>query len=109
MNHNHYFGDRYFANHDPSVFIIRMVRVKEVQLECIGEHMAGVGEVQSVFGNVALFFLYIPFKLNFYHLNTTKSLEMKKSHTRMVTEESTTACLADAPTPSAPPRVLRPT
>lgn len=108
MHHNHNFGDRYFANNDPSVFVIRVVRVKEVQLECIGKHMAGIGKVQPVFGNVALFFLHIPFKLKVHHLNTTKILEMKKSETRMVTEESTTACLADAPTPSAPPRVFRP-
>lgn len=44
-----------------------------------------------------------------YPRNTTKIFARKKSHTRIITDESTTACLAAAPTPSAPPLVLSPT
>lgn len=42
-------------------------------------------------------------------LNATKIFVRKKSDTRIITEDSTTACLAAAPTPSAPPLVFNPT
>jgi hypothetical protein len=56
MYNYHDLHDWYFADHYPSVFVVRMVFIEQVQLETVRKYMACLSETQLVLGNVSLLF-----------------------------------------------------